>query len=252
MNDLYCMKQFVFCLYLHKVKANNLNLIIMKRTYFAVILNIVGLIALSNLVFAQTVIKGNVASQDGEPLKEVLIKIKGTDLQTLSAADGTFSIESPKSKGNLIFITPGYKDTQKRFNSKSDLVVFLNGSTPSETVVSNGYTDTALGSSKTISKDDMIKASDVREQLQGKFPGVIVSTDNGNFRVRIRGVNSFNTNKNISTTEPLYIVDGMSMDDVSNLNPNIISKISVLKDAAETSIYGTRGANGVVVITLQK
>jgi|GEM_PF-1566071 len=224
----------------------------MKRTYFAIILNVVGLIALSNLAFAQTIIKGNVSSQEGESLKEVLIKIKGTDLQTLSAADGSFSIESPKSKGDLIFITPGYKDTQKRFNSKSDLVVFLNGSNPSETVVSNGYTNTTLGSSKSISKEDMIKVSDIREQLQGKFPGVIVSNDNGAFRVRIRGVNSFNTNKNISTTEPLYVVDGMTMDDVSNLNPNNISKISVLKDAAETSIYGTRGANGVIVITMQK
>jgi len=224
----------------------------MKRTYFAIILNIVGLIALSNLVYAQTIIRGNVASQDGEPLKEVLVKIKGTDLQTLSAADGTFSIESPKSKGDLIFITPGYKDTQKKFNSKDDLVVFLNGSNPSETVVSNGYTNTTLGSSKSISKENMIKVSDVREQLQGKFPGVIVSSDNGAFRVRIRGVNSFNTNKNVSTTEPLYVVDGVSMDDISNLNPNNISKISVLKDAAETSIYGTRGANGVIVITMQK
>lgn len=225
----------------------------MRRTYFTIILNIVGLIALSNLVYAQAIIKGNVASQDGEPLKEVLIKIKGTDLQTLSAADGTFSIESPKSKGSLIFITPGYKDTQKKFNSKSDLVVFLNGSNPSETLVSNGYTSTPLNASKSISEGDMKKSSDVREQLQGRFPGVIVSTDNGNFRVRIRGVSSFSPGKNgISTTEPLYVVDGVSMDDVSNLNPNNISKISVLKDAAETSIYGTRGANGVIVITTQK
>jgi len=226
----------------------------MERKYFAVILNVVGLIALSNLVFAQTVIKGNVASQDGEPLKEVLIKIKGTDLQTLSAADGTFSIESPKPKGSLIFITPGYKDTQKKFNSKSDLVVFLNGSNPSETVVSNGYTMTSLGSSKSLSNEDMKKASDVREQLQGKFPGVIVSNDGSGFRVRIRGVNSFNRSNDInkSTTEPLYVVDGVTMNDVSNLNPNSISKISVLKDASETSIYGTRGANGVIVITMQK
>src|SRR5690606_2276176 len=124
---------------------------------------------------------------------------------------------------------------------------------PSETTVSNGYTSTSLSSSKSISNNDMRKASDVREQLQGRFPGVIVSNDNGNFRVRIRGVNSFNAGKNgESTTEPLYVVDGVSMDDISSLNPNNISKISVLKDAAETSIYGTRGANGVIVITTLK
>jgi len=225
----------------------------MKKTYFAIALNIIGLIALSNLVYAQTLIKGNVASQTGEPLKEVLITLKGTEIQTRSAEDGTFTIESPKSKGRLVFIAPGYKDTEKKFNSKSDLVVFLNGSRPSESLVSNGYTNTTLGASKTISDDDMRKATDVREQLQGRFPGVIIANDNGSFRIRIRGVNSFNAGKNgESTTEPLYVVDGVSMDDVSNLDPNSISRITVLKDAAETSIYGTRGANGVVVITTKK
>jgi TonB-dependent SusC/RagA subfamily outer membrane receptor len=225
----------------------------MKKTHFAIILNIAGLIALSNLAYAQAVIKGNVSNQEGEPLNEVLIKIKGTDIQTLSAADGTFSIESPKTKGDLIFITPGYKDTQKKFNSKSDLVVFLNGAKPSETVISNGYTNTAVASSKSITQQNMSETSDVREQLR-HFPGVIVSNTNGGFRVRIRGVNSFTRSNDVndSTTEPLYVVDGVAMNDVSNLNPNSISNISVLKDASETSIYGTRGSNGVIVITMQK
>ncbi len=229
----------------------------MKRAMFAILLNVFGVLALCSFAVSQTTVKGNIIDNNGKPVKGVVVKIKGYDIETLSAEDGSFSLLSPRKSGKVQFFSLGNKIKERSFNQNGMLNISLNSLYKlTDSPVSNGYGSQQqrdiLGSSNSIESKNLPSAGDVREQLQGRFPGVIVTNTAGGFRVRIRGINSFNSNNSISTTEPLYIVDGLPMADISTLNPNDIKTISVLKDASETSIYGTRGANGVVIITTKK
>jgi len=90
---------------------------------------------------------------------------------------------------------------------------------------------------------DSVPYADIYEMLQGKASGVVVTGKS----VKIRGVNSI-----YSSTEPLFIVDGSPMSDISSINPRDVKSIDVLKDAASCAIYGNRGANGVIIITTKR
>ena len=109
------------------------------------------------------------------------------------------------------------------------------------------------GASTITSSDIQRSPGEIDKQLEGRFPGVIVSRNSdGSLRIRIRGATSFYGNE-----EPLYVIDGVPIQpgpsgSLSGINPNDIESIKVLKDAADTSIYGARGANGVILIKTKK
>ncbi|WP_338868429.1 TonB-dependent receptor [Spirosoma sp. SC4-14] len=208
--------------------------------------------------FAQNArITGKVTGPDNQGLPGVNVQVSGTTLGTSTDVNGTFSLNAP-GNASLVFSNIGYVSQTIPINGQSVVNVQLaeDQKTLNEVVVV-GYgtqrkTD-VTGSLTSISTKEFAQqpVNRLDQVLQGRAAGVQVSQTNGapggDARIRIRGANSVLGNNN-----PLYIVDGYVGADFNYVNPNDIETIQVLKDAASTSIYGSRGANGVVIITTKK
>jgi len=210
-------------------------------------------------LFAQTVqIKGKVTTDAQEPLAGATVTLKGTKTSTVTDAEGQFSLGVPSAKGVYLVIT---------YTGKKAATVFADGTTPVAVVLENdnsaqlddvvvmGYTSVkrkdVLASVSSMSAKDMkdIPINSAAEALQGRLAGVTAQTSEGSpdadVRIRVRGGMSIT-----GDNSPLYIIDGVQMENALNfISPQDIKSIDVLKDAAATSIYGARGANGVIVIT---
>lgn len=209
--------------------------------------------------FAQKKVTGKVSGGDtGGGLSGATVKVKGSSTATTTGADGSYSITVPNN-GTLEVSFVGYESQDVKVGSGSVVNVVLQASSAAlQTVVVTGYGTqerrSITGSVAVVDTKEMTKfaASNIADQLQGKVPGVQMSTsgDPGSAAfVRIRGIGTINNN------EPLYVIDGVPVQNESNinfLNPNDIESIQVLKDAASASIYGSRAANGVIVITTKK
>ena len=201
------------------------------------------------------VITGKVVNEKNEPLAgaSVVVKNKPTTGTTTSSA-GSFSLNLSSTDDSLLVTAIGY--IEHTIAVSNDVQITLTPtSSQMEEVVVIGYGTQKKGDLTapvtSVNTDDMLKRTTATpmEALQGSVPGVQVvssgapgSTPN----VRIRGVGSFN-NEN-----PLYVVDGMFVNDIGFLNPNDIAEMSILKDASGAAIYGVRAANGVVLITTKK
>jgi TonB-linked SusC/RagA family outer membrane protein len=210
--------------------------------------------------FAQRKVTGKVTGGDtGGGLSGATVKVKGSSTAVTTGADGTYSISVANNNATLEVSFVGYETSDVKVGSLSSLNVILTASTSAlQTVVVTGYGSqerrSITGSVAVVDTKEMTKfaASNIADQLQGKVPGVQMSTsgDPGSAAfVRIRGIGTINNN------EPLYVIDGVPVQNESNinfLNPNDIESIQVLKDAASASIYGSRAANGVIVITTKK
>ncbi|MDP5027023.1 MAG: carboxypeptidase-like regulatory domain-containing protein, partial [Flavobacterium sp.] len=182
------------------------------------------------------------------PIAGANVYIKGTNRGTTTDFDGEFSIEA--AKGEIIVVSyTGKKSEEISVEQAKNLEINLNDDVVSGTdVVVLGYGSTtkeAMVSSASYNSEDADNGY-LSYALRGEISGVAVKYDTlSNGRVMIRGFGSVNGNKN-----PLYVVDGAPYNlDISNINPSDIENITVLKDAAATSIYGSRGANGVILIT---
>src|SRR6186713_1192064 len=210
-------------------------------------------------------VEGKITGADGQPLSGVTIQVKGTETKTVSNADGSFQINAPSATSVLVFTYLGFTAQEVSINNRGQLAVAL---TPQENslqdVVVVGYgtqrKSDVTGSLTSISAKTIQErpAQNVLQAIQGKAAGVQVST---NFKpgelpvVRIRGNRSINF-----SNDPLYVIDGVPLVNalgvnsftMSDLNPNDIASIEILKDASATAIYGSRGANGVVLITTNK
>ena len=209
--------------------------------------------------FAQKKVTGKVSGGDtGGGLSGATVKVKGSSTATTTGADGSYSITVPNN-GTLEVSFVGYETQEVKVGSGATVNVVLQASSAAlQTVVVTGYGTqerrSITGSVAVVDTKEMTKfaASNIADQLQGKVPGVQMSTsgDPGSAAfVRIRGIGTINNN------EPLYVIDGVPVQNESNinfLNPNDIESIQVLKDAASASIYGSRAANGVIVITTKK
>jgi len=226
----------------------------MKRLLF--------LIAMSTLYisFAQAQeIKGRVTdSRDGTPLSNVSVSVKGTNTGTATDADGRFSIRA-STGSTLIFSSIGFTEHEVRV-SGGDINVSLEFAQRNlQEVVITGYgTRSRRQVAGSISK---INGEEIKLQpvgsfdklLQGKVPGLLSQSQSGQpgtaADVTIRGKGSIN-----GSNTPLYVIDGVQVSsaDFSTLNPADIESYNVLKDASSTSIYGSRGANGVIVITTKR
>ncbi|QRQ99531.1 SusC/RagA family TonB-linked outer membrane protein [Dyadobacter sandarakinus] len=212
----------------------------------------------STLAFAQnSTVTGKVTDQDNAALPGVNILLSGTSQGTVSDADGNFTISAPAS-GSLVFSFIGYESQTIAISNRSTIEVKLMQTSRSlGEVVVVGYgtqrkTDVtgslAVISTKEFSQQPVTRLDQV---LQGRATGVQVTQSNGSpggdSKIRVRGANSV-----LGNNDPLYVIDGYIGADYSLLNPADIASLQVLKDAASTSIYGSRGANGVIIITTKK
>ncbi len=196
-----------------------------------------------------------VDAETGETLPGVNIVIKGTATGTVTDGDGRFSLDVPALSDTLMFSFVGYLTQEVPIAGRSVVDVSLAPDVEQlEEVVVVGYGTikkrNLTGSVSTISAEKIADRPVTRMEqvLAGNMPGVQVRQTSGEpgrpLEVRVRGGASIS-----AENEPLYVVDGIPIDDLGNLNPNDIESIEVLKDAASAAIYGSRGANGVVIVT---
>ncbi len=200
------------------------------------------------------------SSEDGEPVIGATIEVKDNpdNLGTVTDFDGSFSVGVPDGDAVLLFSYVGLKTLEVEVSGPGDLgtINMFPESSLLEEVVVVGYGTTER--SKISGSVSVIKAEDISETpilrteqaIQGRTSGVTVSQNSGSpgseLTVRIRGTGTINGG------DPLYIVDGVPVSGLDFLSPNDIESINILKDAASAAIYGSRGANGVVLITTKK
>lgn len=207
----------------------------------------------------QIQIKGKVTdSMNGEPLPGVTIIVEGTTIGATSDTEGRYVIELPSADATLVFSYIGYITENIQYNGQTSLDISLVPEiTKLDEVVVIGYGTVRkrdLTGSVTSVKSEEIKevpAQNPLESIQGKIAGADIQRSNGSassgISIRIRG------NRSISAgNSPLYIVDGIQTEDISDINPNDIASIEFLKDASSTAIYGWQGANGIVIITTKR
>ncbi|WP_165806522.1 SusC/RagA family TonB-linked outer membrane protein [Chitinophaga parva] len=203
-------------------------------------------------------IKGRITNEKGEPLPGVTVQVKGTNHGVVTNENGEYAIKVADDNAVLVVSSIGYTRTEVAVAGKSNLPVVLQpmASKMNELVVV-GYGEQRRGDlSNSISS---VSAADFKDQpvnrldqvLQGRAAGVQVTNSAGSpggaVRIRIRGSNSIN-----GDNSPLYVVDGFVGADFASINPNDIASIDVLKDASATAIFGSRGANGVIIVTTKK
>lgn len=216
------------------------------------------LAAMSIGLFAEKQVSGVVVYENGEPVIGASIQAKGTTQGTISDYDGKFEMEVPESVNTLIISYVGMT-TQEVAAGKNLKITMSENSEVIQEVVVTGYGTVAkgayAGSAQAVKAEDIEKKnpSDITKALAGEVAGVQVVNSSGQpgsvASIRIRGIGSIN-----ASSTPLYVVDGIPLDagSISSIDPSDIASTTILKDATATSLYGSRGANGVVVITTKK
>lgn len=230
------------------------------------------------LLAQQRTITGKVSDENGAPLPGVAILAKGTKLGTSSDGNGSYSISIPSSVNTLLFSFVGMKSAEQTIGNRSSInIVLLSDNKDLDEVVVIGYgtarkTDVTTSIASVNQKDlKNLPVAGIDQALQGRLAGVTVNSNGGQpgggVSVRVRGITSVNGN------EPLYVIDGVPIGAQSNtldqsflgggngqtgqsvlasINPADIASIDVLKDASAQAIYGSRAANGVILITTKK
>ncbi len=208
----------------------------------------------STIVLAQTEITGTVVDANGDPVIGATVMEKGTSNGTVTDFDGNFKLKVAAGK-TLVFSYIGLNTQEMAAQAGMQVTLTDNAQMLNEVVVT-GYTTQRkadlTGAISTVSVDEMAKQNENNpmKALQGRVPGMNIQADgnpSGAATVRIRGVGTLNDN------DPLYIIDGVpTKSGMHELNGNDIESIQVLKDAASASIYGSRAANGVIIITTKK
>lgn len=207
---------------------------------------------------AQNTIVGKVTGgQANEVLPGVNVVLKGTSTGTSTNAEGTYSISAP-ADGTLTISFIGYEPQEIPVNGRSKIDIALKEDSKSlSEVVVIGYGTSKranlTGAAASISSKDIEErpVSRLENVLAGQLPGVDVQTTSGEpgaaLQIRVRGTGSLN-----ASNEPLYVVDGVPVESLNGINPSDVQTIDVLKDASSAAIYGSRGSNGVVIITTKR
>ncbi|MEJ8841410.1 TonB-dependent receptor [Lacibacter sp. H375] len=223
---------------------------------FAILLQV---LLIPNQVSAQDItVKGTVNGENGTPLRGASITLKGTNQGTTTDNNGSFTISA--SRGSTLVVSAvGYAEKEVRIGDQATITIDLvvDSEALGEVVVIGYGTQRkkdVTGSTVTIKGETLneIKAPNIFNQLQGRAPGVdIVNNSNqigAGGQIRIRGNRSLTGNNN-----PLIVVDGMVYGgSVNDINPDNIASLDILKDASATAIYGSRGSNGVIIITTKR
>ena len=201
-------------------------------------------------------VTGTVTDASGEPIIGANIRIKGTTTGTITDIDGNFSIEAePQSVIEVSYI--GYLTQETVINNQKSIRFLLKEDTKTlDEVVVIGYgvqkKADLTGSVANINTEKLNTQSNanIGQALQGKIAGVDIVSQGGapgsGTRIMVRGIGTLNN------ASPLYIVDGMYMNSIDHINPNDIASIDVLKDASSAAIYGSRAANGVIIVTTKE
>lgn len=237
------------------------------------------LITLSHSLFAQKTVSGKVTdTKDGSPVPGVSVTAKGTGTGTQTKSDGTYSISVPANATTLVVSSVGYTTQEVSIGGQTTLNVNLVASTTSlNEIVVVGYGTSRrkdlTGSVSSVQAKDFVKGpvTNPDQLLIGKVSGLQIINSSGQpgavTIVKIRGTNSIRSGNN-----PLYVVDGIPLDGrsprpglqnsglgttpnanpLTYINPSDIADITILKDASASAIYGSRGANGVILITTRK
>lgn len=244
-------------------------------TQLRCILTLLGALSIASVAYAQTTVSGTVTAPEEGALPGVNVLVQGTSTGTVTDLDGNYNVTLPEGSDVLVFSSIGYVTQEIQVNGRSTINVELQADVQSlSEVVVIGYGTQekrdATGAVSSIKSEDFNQGVIVSpEQLiQGRSAGVQITNSSGEpgggMNIRIRGTSSVR-----SGNGPLFVVDGVPLagDDVSGggqdagfgsssarnplnfLNPNDIASIDILKDASATAIYGSRGANGVVLIT---
>lgn len=210
-------------------------------------------------VLEQTISGKVTDGESGDPLPGVNVLAKGTTTGTVTDVEGNYRLTVNDNINTLVYSSIGYQTEEVEINGRSviDLTLMPDIQSLSEVVVVGYGTQKKsdlTGAISSISSESLSEtpASNVLEQSQGRLAGVDIVKSNGspgsNVRIRVRGNRSIN-----ASNAPLYVIDGIpTTAGINNFNPNDIASMEVLKDASAVAIYGSRGANGVVLITTKK
>lgn len=204
-------------------------------------------------------VTGQVTNEKGEPVPGASVTVKGTPTGTSTDTRGNYSISVTGNNATLVFSYVGYADKEVRVGSGSSVnAQLVPTSQELDQVVVVGYgtqrKEAVTGSVASISGDAMraVPSSNITSALQGRIAGVDISqTDTkpgATMQIRIRGQRSLN-----ASNDPLIVLDGIPFTGgIGDINPNEIKTVDILKDASATAIYGSRGANGVILVTTNK
>ncbi len=209
----------------------------------------------ASLAWAQTTVKGIVTDETGEPLIGAGVMVEGTTIGTITGIDGDYVLSVPDGAVNLVFSFIGLADQTVAISGQTEINVVLKADqTFLDEVVVVGYATVKrrdlLGSVSSVGSDKLTEqpVTSVSQALSGKMAGVSVVTTEGDpdadIKIRVRGGGSITQD-----SSPLYIVDGFPVESINDISSSEIASIDVLKDAFSTAIYGSRGANGVVIVT---
>ncbi|NME70771.1 SusC/RagA family TonB-linked outer membrane protein [Flammeovirga aprica] len=202
-------------------------------------------------LFAQeTILKGVVTSENGDPVPYVNLVIKGTTKGTMSSFDGSYQLSGLTINDIIAVSSVGYISQEIKYVGQKELNITVKEDAEQlDEIVVIGYgtqkKSDLTGSTGVVTAEDsdLQPVPNVQGMLQGKMAGVVVSQNSGAPgaapKVNVRGF----------TGNPIYVIDGLIDGDINAVNPNDIENISVLKDASATAIYGSRGANGVIIVT---
>ena len=211
-----------------------------------------------SFAIAQELVKGKVISTNKKPLQGVTVTVSETGTTTTTDKNGEFEIKNTEKGNTLIFSLTDYEGTELKVNNPEINVTLTSIKEKSiDEVVMIGYTRQKkadiTGAISVVDMKDINKQTEPNlvKSMQGRIAGVNITTDGspsgGNTKILIRGVGTLNN------TDPLYVIDGVpTKAGMHELNSNDIESIQVLKDAASASIYGSRAANGVIIITTKK
>ena len=214
----------------------------------------------ASLCYSQVKVTGLVTDAKGEPIEGVSVAVKGNSTGTSTDRTGHYFMTVPSSNSVLVFSNVGFISKEETVAGRSTVNVSLTAGTADlEEVVVIGYGQTQKkrdvgGAISSVSAKQIMERQPINifDALQGQAAGVLIMNDNGEpgaqGSIQIRGANTFTAEGNT----PLYVVDGVITDNAAAINPNDVERIEVLKDAASASIYGSRSAAGVILITTKK
>lgn len=220
------------------------------------LLLIVLLLGVALQSYAQNVISGTVTDEEDQGIPGVSIVVKGTSQGTVTNSDGEYSLNAPTNAYILICSFIGYKTQEVAVDGRTAINIKLTQSlTQLDEVVVVGYGTQKKGditgavAAVDVAELEKSQSINLTDRLQGRVPGVSVVTSGqpgSTGTIKIRGTSFFGDNN------PLYVIDGILTNDSPNLNPYDVESVQILKDASSAAIYGSRAANGVVVITTKK
>ncbi len=233
--------------YTYKVFENNLIVISLKDN----------IRALSDL--QQKIVRGTVTDEQGNPLPGVTIVVKGTTTGITTDVNGNYVLENVPPQSTLVVSFVGYTSQEILIGERSQINISLQQEvTALEEVVVIGYgtqrREAVTGSVASIGGDALrnIPSTNFSQSIQGRLPGVELSQTStrpgSTLQIRVRGTRSLT-----ASNDPLVVLDGVPfIGSISEINTNDIKSLDILKDASATAIYGSRGANGVIIITTNK